>query len=141
MTILAAALAGIIFGTGLTISGMVNPTVVLGFLDIAGNWDPSLLFVMVGALAVAIPGYYFLKGRRPAFAEMQSIPSRVDIDRPLILGAVIFGLGWGLAGICPGPAITMLGIQPSWALIFIASMSAGMLLARYAGRYFSGSTQ
>ena len=140
MTILVAALAGLVFGTGLTISGMVNPAVVLGFLDIAGDWNPSLLFVMVGALAVAIPGYYFLKGRRPAFAETQLIPSRVDIDRPLILGAVIFGVGWGLAGICPGPAITMLGIEPIAALIFIASMSAGMFLAPYAGRFFSGNT-
>ena len=141
MNIFTAALAGLVFGAGLTISGMINPAVVLGFLDIAGTWNPSLLLVMIGALAVAIPGYQFLKGRRPLFAETQSVPGRTDIDTPLILGAVIFGVGWGLAGICPGPALTMLGIKPVAALVFIASMSAGMLVAQYAGRYLAGNTQ
>ena len=138
MNLLVAAFAGLLFGAGLTLSGMVNPAVVLGFLDLTGNWNPALLFVMVGALAVAIPGYQLLKGRRPVFAEAQSVPTRTDIDTPLLLGAAIFGLGWGLAGICPGPALTMLAIKPATAALFIVSMTAGMLGARYAARQIAG---
>ena len=138
MNILVAALAGLIFGAGLTLSGMVNPAVVLGFLDLTGNWNPALLFVMVGALAVAIPGYQLLKGKRPVLAEAQAVPTRTDIDKPLLLGAAIFGLGWGLAGICPGPALTMLAIKPATAALFIVSMTAGMLGARYAARQLAG---
>ncbi|MDA7947379.1 MAG: YeeE/YedE family protein [Hyphomicrobiaceae bacterium] len=141
MTLLVAAFAGLLFGTGLTISGMVNPAVVLGFLDLTGNWNPALLFVMIGALAVAVPGYQLLKGRRPFLAETQSIPSRSDIDVPLLLGAAIFGVGWGLAGICPGPALTMLAIKPTSASLFIISMSAGMLGALWVGRSISGSAK
>ncbi len=138
MNILVAALAGLIFGAGLTLSGMVNPAVVLGFLDLTGNWNPALLFVMVGALAVAVPGYQLLKGKRPVLAEAQAVPTRTDIDKPLLLGAAIFGLGWGLAGICPGPALTMLAIKPATAALFIVSMTAGMLGARYAARQLAG---
>ena len=138
MNLLVAAFAGLLFGAGLTLSGMVNPAVVLGFLDLTGNWNPALLFVMVGALAVAIPGYQLLKDRRPVFAEAQSVPTRTDIDTPLLLGAAIFGLGWGLAGICPGPALTMLAIKPATAALFIVSMTAGMLGARYAARQIAG---
>ncbi|MEM8743351.1 MAG: DUF6691 family protein [Pseudomonadota bacterium] len=134
MIILVAAIAGVLFGTGLTISGMVNPAVVLGFLDLSGAWNPALLFVMVGALAVAIPGYQLLKGRRPVLAEKQLIPTRSDIDAPLLLGAAVFGVGWGLAGICPGPALTLLAIKPATAALFIVSMSAGMLVALYIRR-------
>lgn len=130
MKALTALFSGILFGVGLTISGMVNPAVVLGFLDIAGNWNPALLFVMIGALAVAMPGYWLLKGRKPVYAEAQQVPDRRDIDWPLVLGAVLFGMGWGIAGVCPGPAIALLGIAPVSALIFLASMTAGIYLAR-----------
>lgn len=127
---LSALLAGFLAGVGLTISGMVNPKVVLGFLDLAGDWNPALLFVMVGALAVALPGYWLFTGRKPVFADQQHVPQRSDIDTPLMLGAAIFGIGWGIAGICPGPAITMFGIRPLDAAIFVAAMTAGMFLER-----------
>lgn len=134
MQILVAAISGILFGAGLTISGMVNPAIVLGFLDIFGDWNPALLFVMVGALAVATPGYWLLKGRRPLAAKEQLVPTRRDIDTPLVAGAVLFGIGWGLAGICPGPTITMLAIKPLPALVFIAAMTAGIYLQRFYSR-------
>jgi uncharacterized membrane protein YedE/YeeE len=130
MQFVAAAFAGLLFGAGLTISGMVNPAVVLGFLDVAGNWNPALLFVMAAALGVALPGYRLLKGRKPVFAGEQMIPARRDIDVRLIAGSIIFGLGWGLAGICPGPAIAMLGIRPGLAALFVTAMTAGMLISR-----------
>jgi uncharacterized protein len=139
MQILAALLSGLLFGAGLTISGMVNPTIVTGFLDIAGDWNPALALVMIGALAVAFPGYWLLKGRKPVFAEKALVPTRQDIDPPLMAGAAIFGVGWGLAGICPGPALTMFGIQPGPALVFVAAMTVGMLASRLAGR-LSGKT-
>lgn len=138
MNILVAAFAGLVFGAGLTLSGMINPAVVLGFLDLTGSWNPALLFVMVGALAVAVPGYQLLKGKRPVLAEARAVPTRTDIDKPLLLGAAIFGLGWGLAGICPGPALTMLAIKPATAALFIVSMTVGMLGARYAARQLAG---
>lgn len=134
MRIVAAALAGLVFGAGLTLSGMVNPAVVLGFLDIAGAWNPALALVMIGALAVALPGYRLIAGRKPLFADKQMLPTRRDIDAPLVVGALIFGIGWGLAGICPGPAITLLGIKPALALVFLAAMTVGILLSGYARR-------
>lgn len=130
MTVAAAFLSGLLLGTGLVISGMANPAVVLGFLDIFGDWNPALLLVMAGALAVAMPGYRMLRGREPLFADEQRLPTRNDIDAPLAAGAAIFGVGWGLAGICPGPAVTMLGIRPGTALAFIAAMIAGIMLHR-----------
>lgn len=130
MRLLAASFAGLLFGIGLTISGMVNPAIVLGFLDVTGQWNPTLLFVMVGALAVALPGYWLLKGRKPVLAETQQVPTHRDIDRPLVLGAMLFGVGWGIAGICPGPAIALLAIAPVSALIFLAAMTVGLWLAR-----------
>lgn len=130
MQIGSAFLAGLLFGAGLALSGMVNPAIVLGFLDVAGDWNPALLFVMAGALAVAIPGYRWLKGGKPVFADMQHVPTRRDIDVALVAGSMIFGVGWGLAGICPGPALAMIGIEPGTALIFVASMTVGMALLR-----------
>lgn len=134
MQIVIAFLAGLLFGGGLTLSGMVNPAVVLGFLDVAGDWNPALLLVMTGALAVSLPGYWLVRGKKPVFAEKQLVPDRRDIDAPLVLGAVLFGIGWGLAGICPGPAFTMFGIRPLTALIFVAAMTAGIFLLRLAQR-------
>lgn len=130
MRLLAASFAGLLFGIGLTISGMVNPAIVLGFLDVMGEWNPALLFVMVGALSVAVPGYWLLRGRKPVLAEAQQMPTRRNIDWPLVLGAILFGVGWGIVGICPGPAIALLAIAPVSALIFLAAMTAGLWLAR-----------
>lgn len=130
MHIVAAAVAGVLFGTGLVLAGFVNPAVVLGFLDVFGAWNPALLFGMAGALAVALPGYRLVTGRQPLLTARQELPSRRDIDAPLVAGAVLFGLGWGLAGICPGPAVTMVTLAPGPALLFLAAMAAGMVLHR-----------
>lgn len=137
MRIVTATLAGLLFGLGLTLSGMVNPAVVLGFLDIAGEWNPALLLVMAGALAVALPGTWLLSGRKPLFAERQMLPARRGIDAALVTGSVIFGLGWGLAGVCPGPALAMFSIRPDMAVLFVVAMTFGMLAGRFAGRRIS----
>ncbi|WP_424810998.1 DUF6691 family protein [Roseococcus sp. YIM B11640] len=127
MRVAASLLSGLLFGLGLVISGMANPAKVLGFLDVAGDWDPSLAFVMAGAVAVAALG--FALGRRrgaplyaPAFAE----PPRRPVDAGLLGGAALFGLGWGLAGYCPGPALASLSFGGVTALTFVAAMLAGM---------------
>jgi uncharacterized membrane protein YedE/YeeE len=126
---LAALAAGALFGLGLVVSGMVNPAKVLGFLDIAGAWDPSLAFVMGGAIPVAALGFRLGARRaRPACAAAFSPPARGAIDARLLGGAVLFGLGWGLAGLCPGPALALLGIGSPGALLFVAAMLGGMLI-------------
>lgn len=131
MQIVIALLSGMIFGAGLAISGMVNPAKVLNFFDIAGTWDPSLIFVMAGALLVTAIGYRLAFRRRaPIFAPRFNLPSARDIDARLIGGSAVFGLGWGLSGFCPGPAIaslTTLSLEP---VIFIIAMLAGMLVAK-----------
>ena len=129
---LMALLAGLLFGAGLTLSGMVNPMKVQNFMDIFGRWDPTLLFVMAAALAVTYAGYQLvLKAPRPRFALAFIIPSLQGIDERLIGGAVVFGLGWGLTGFCPGPAIASLvfGYWPS--VLFVVAMAAGMAIARH----------
>jgi uncharacterized membrane protein YedE/YeeE len=131
-TILAALVCGLVFGFGLAISGMTQPTKVLGFLDVlglaSGRWDPTLAFVMLGALAVAAPGFLLARRRtRPLFAPAAAWPSKRDIDRPLLAGAVLFGIGWGLVGLCPGPAIANLATLSSRVVAFVLAMAAGML--------------
>lgn len=127
--ILAALVCGTLFGAGLALSRMIDPTVVLGFLDVAGNWNPTLAFVMGGALAVAAPGFWLARRRRsPMLAADFQIPARRDIDWRLVAGAVIFGAGWGLAGICPGPAIAGLASGARPFLIFVPAMLAGFAL-------------
>lgn len=122
-------LSGLLFGLGLTISGMINPTKVIGFLDVTGNWDPSLALVMASGLAVTVPGFHFiLKQKRPLFEEKFFLPGKADIDLRLIGGAVLFGIGWGLAGLCPGPALAGIASLDSSVLSFVAAMLAGMLL-------------
>ncbi|MDO8398728.1 MAG: YeeE/YedE family protein [Bradyrhizobium sp.] len=129
MPIIASLLCGLIFGAGLLISGMVQPTKVLGFLDIFGAWDPSLAVVMIAALAVSAPGFMLAKGRsRPLLAVRSFWPTRDDIDRPLVIGSAMFGAGWGLVGFCPGPALESLATLSPGVIVFVAAMAAGMVL-------------
>jgi len=128
---LTSLLAGTVFGIGLAISGMMNPAKVLGFLDIAGAWNPTLAFVMGGALLVAAPGFVLMRRRgQTAFGGKLELPSRTDIDARLISGAALFGAGWGLGGLCPGPAIAGLATGVSGIYVFVVAMVAGMLLFR-----------
>ena len=129
-------LIGVLFGLGLIISGMSNPQKILNFLDIAGNWDPSLIFVMGGAVIVGLGGFYLASKRTESFfGGALQIPTRRDISRPLVLGSLIFGAGWGIAGFCPGPAIVALGAGHLKALVFVLAMLAGMALCN---RFFKG---
>jgi uncharacterized membrane protein YedE/YeeE len=126
--IFCAALSGILFGLGLAVSGMANPAKVLAFLDVAGAWDPTLAFVMMGALAVTTPGFHLvLKRSGPWFAGRFALPVKTDLEPRLILGAALFGVGWGLAGLCPGPAITALVTGHGGVYLFVAAMLAGAL--------------
>lgn len=129
MTLLAALAAGLIFGLGLIVSGMADPAKVLGFLDLAGPWDPSLAFVMAGAIAVGFVAFLLARDRTRSFlgAEMK-LPTARHIDRRLVVGSLMFGAGWGLAGFCPGPALVALGAGQAKAALFVASMIAGMAL-------------
>ena len=129
MRMIASLVCGLVFGAGLLISGMVQPTKVLGFLDIFGAWDPSLAVVMAAALAVSAPGFMLANRRaRPLLAAKSFWPTRRDIDRPLVVGAALFGLGWGLVGLCPGPALESLATLSPGIIVFVAAMAGGMAL-------------
>jgi uncharacterized membrane protein YedE/YeeE len=124
----SAFAVGLLFGLGLLVSGMTDPAKVLAFLDVTGRWDPSLAFVMAGAVAVSATGYFVARRRgRPLLASRLEIPTRRDLDPRLIAGAAVFGLGWGLAGLCPGPALTLLTVAPAQAVTFVVAMVVGML--------------
>src|SRR4029450_12300490 len=124
-------IAGLIFSLGLLISGMANPAKVQNFLDLAGTFDPSLIFVMLGAVVVTLIGYLFVLRRpRPLLAERARVPSLKDIDGRLVVGSGLFGIGWGLSGFCPGPAITSLPLLAKGTLIFVPAMLIGIGLAR-----------
>lgn len=127
MIAFASLLAGQVFGLGLIVSGMADPAKVLGFLDLAGQWDPSLAFVMAGAIAVGALAFGVANRRAVSLlgAKMR-LPSARDIDRRLVLGSVLFGIGWGVAGFCPGPALVSLGMGEVKALVFVVAMMAGM---------------
>jgi uncharacterized membrane protein YedE/YeeE len=127
MIAFASLLAGLVFGLGLIVSGMADPAKVLGFLDLAGQWDPSLAFVMAGAIAVGALAFGVANRRAVSLlgAKMR-LPSARDIDRRLVLGSVLFGIGWGVAGFCPGPALVSLGMGEVKALVFVVAMMAGM---------------
>jgi uncharacterized membrane protein YedE/YeeE len=128
MNMLASALvAGFLFGIGLWVSGMANPKKVLGFLDITGNWDASLMLVMGGAVAVTLVGFRI-------FRTKLLMPTFKDIDLPLVAGAAIFGLGWGIAGYCPGPAVTALAALSMESVVFVGAMIVGGLLHRLMSR-------
>jgi uncharacterized protein len=131
-TVLAAFGAGLLFGLGLTISGMANPAKVLAFLDVAGDWDPTLAFVMGGAILAAFPAFRWAKRHKhPLLGEKWFIPERTDIDKRLLAGGALFGIGWGLAGFCPGPGLAALGLAPDAALTFVIAMIVGALAYRY----------
>ncbi|MFO3904900.1 DUF6691 family protein [Enterobacter hormaechei] len=127
MLIISAFLCGLIFGVGLLVGGMANPEKVLHFLDLSQAWDPSLAFVMMGAIAVGIVGFALVKGRKRAICGVPILlPENNAVDRPLLAGAILFGLGWGLAGICPGPSLVLLGAGIGKGLLFVLAMLAGM---------------
>ena len=131
-SLVSAFLIGILFGLGITVSGMINPAKVLNFFDLAGNWDPSLAFVMGGGLVTALIGYRLVFGRlkAPLFGMEFSARAAGGIDRRLIGGAAVFGIGWGIAGFCPGGAIPALGLLRSETLVFVAAVIVGIVLAR-----------
>lgn len=130
--VLVAFAAGAVFGLGLTISRMIDPAKVLGFLDVAGNWDPSLALVMAGALAMMAIAYRIAGVRHvPLLAETFQIPTRRDVDSRLVGGAILFGIGWGLVGLCPGPAVSGLALGRHEIFVFVLAMLAGMAAQRY----------
>jgi uncharacterized membrane protein YedE/YeeE len=135
-------LAGLIFGTGLCLSGMIQQSKVLGFLDLAGQWDPSLAFVMAGAISIGLVAFS-VAGRRTKTlpGSGSDIPSKRYIDRQLVVGSLIFGAGWGLSGICPGPGIALLAFGSSQAIIFVVAMLAGMLIFELIGQFREPATQ
>jgi uncharacterized protein len=130
--ILSAFAIGAVFGLGIAISGMANPAKVLNFFDVAGTWDPSLLFVMGGALVTAAIGYRVVFGARPkpVFETSYALPTARRIDAELVGGSAVFGIGWGISGFCPGGAVPALGLGYAETVIFIAAMMAGIVLAR-----------
>ena len=129
MAIIAPLICGLIFGAGLLISGMVQPTKVLGFLDIFGAWDPTLAVVMAAALAVAAPGFMLARNRpRPVLSGQYFWPGKSGIDTPLVLGAGLFGIGWGLVGLCPGPALESLATLSPGVVVFVVAMAVGMVV-------------
>lgn len=129
--IVLAGIIGLIFGTGIALSGMANPAKVLNFFDITGAWDPSLLLVMGAALAVTAIGYFFVLRRdRPVLEAKFHLPTSRKIDLPLVAGSAIFGVGWGISGFCPGGAIPALGLGEASAWAFVGSMLAGIFAAR-----------
>ena len=129
MFALSALLSGLVFGLGLIVSGMANPAKVLGFLDLAGEWDPSLALVMAGAIAVGFFAFLIAKNRTRSIigAEMK-LPTASAIDNRLLAGSALFGAGWGVAGFCPGPGLVALGMGEPKALVFVAAMLAGMVI-------------
>ncbi|MBC7313930.1 MAG: YeeE/YedE family protein [Rhizobium sp.] len=133
MKYLSAVAIGAIFGIGIILAGMADPAKVMNFFDIAGTWDPSLAFVMAGALLVTAPGYVLIQRSRkpPVFEKAFHIPAKGRIDARLIGGSVLFGIGWGIAGFCPGGSIPALGLGHREAYIFLAALVTGMLVARW----------
>lgn len=137
-----ALVAGVVFGAGLLIGGMTRPEKIVGFLDVLGNWDPSLALVMLGAVSVHFVAYRAIRARERPFLSVQwSIPRRRDIDVSLLAGAALFGVGWGLSGYCPGPAITSLPSGSGMTLVFVAAMVIGMIVMTQLQRTLSRSSR
>lgn len=133
MKYLSVLLIGAIFGTGIALGGMANPSKVMNFFDLAGTWDPSLAFVMVGALLVTAPGYWLIRRSRtrPLQQEKFVIPSRSDIDMRLVGGSAVFGIGWGISGFCPGGTVPALGLGYVEPVVFMFALVCGMMIARF----------
>jgi uncharacterized membrane protein YedE/YeeE len=130
--IIAGLLTGFLFGLGLCLAGMTNPAIIIGFLDVAGNWNPALVFVMAAGVTVTFLGYRLLVPKsKPLWAPRFSLPTVTAIDAPLLMGAAIFGVGWGLAGYCPGPAVVSLASGRAAVMMFVAAMAVGMILVRW----------
>jgi len=140
--VILAGMVGLVFGAGITISGMINPAKVLNFFDVAGTWDPSLAFVMGAALLVTAIGYRLvLKRPAPLLDETFHLPRNRAIDGPLLAGSALFGIGWGITGFCPGGAIPALGLGSPEALIFVAAMVGGIALTRAARNHVQTRTR
>jgi uncharacterized protein len=132
---LASGLAGLVFGWGLIVSGMANPAKVIGFLDLSMPWDPSLMFVMGGAIALGLPGFLLAKRLKSSLMGLpMNLPTNTQIDKKLLLGAMLFGAGWGIGGFCPGPAVVAAASLASDGLIFIAAMLVGMFAFSVRGQ-------
>ena len=128
-------ISGMIFGVGLSVSNMINPAKVLGFLDLFGQWDPSLIFVMMGAIIISAPIFFlFRKKNKPLFADNFAMRTLKSVDKNLIIGSATFGIGWGMVGFCPGPAISSLALLNTYSVYFILSMLGGFLLTELLNR-------
>ncbi len=133
---LAAFVSGLLFAIGLVFSGMTQPQKILGFLDFFGNWDPSLMFVMIGAISVHMLAYRFIaRQKTPVFATQFHVPNSKEITKQLVIGSALFGLGWGLGGFCPGPSLTAASAGSSSALLFVVAMVLGMFGYRLYERF------
>ena len=129
--LLTALVAGLLFGVGLALSGMTDTRVVLGFLDLTGDWNPTLMFVMGGAVLLTVPAFNIaLRKSKPVLCEGYCLPTKQHIDKPLVLGSLMFGAGWGLYGYCPGPALASLASLNSEPVVFVLSMIVGITLHR-----------
>lgn len=138
MYILVGIFTGVLFSIGLSVSGMVNPNKVLGFLDIAGNWDPALIFVMAGGVLVNTVLFKFiLKRKNPLFDQSFSLPTSKDIDKRLIIGSALFGIGWGIGGICPGPGLANLFTLNPKVVVFVVFLVLGMFVFKWTDKLFS----
>jgi uncharacterized membrane protein YedE/YeeE len=128
MTQMVALLIGAVFGGGLYLAGMTNPSKIVNFLDIAGTWDPSLIFVMGGGIPVAAIGFFILKKReKPLIFDEIQVPTHGVIDRPLVIGSVLFGVGWGVSGLCPGPAFASVLLEPAMIIPYLMALVLGSL--------------
>lgn len=142
MQLLTALMSGLLFGLGLIISGMTDPSKVIGFLDLAGDWNPSLAFVMGGAVLVGLAAFRFAANRPKAIlGDAMRLPTARHIDRRLVLGGLAFGAGWGLAGYCPGPALASLATDSSEPIIFVIAMLAGMAVFEVQDRLAAASRE
>jgi len=134
---IAAGIAGVLFGIGLVVAGMTQPHKVVGFLDFFGNWDPALIFVMGGAVSLHLVTYRLaIKRPTPILATKWQVPTKTEITKALMIGAILFGAGWGLAGFCPGPAVTSLASFEPSVLVFVASMLLGMVIFKIIDQRF-----
>jgi uncharacterized membrane protein YedE/YeeE len=136
MQLILALLSGVIFAFGLVLSGMTNPSIVIGFLDVFGNWDYSLVFVMVGAIAFNFIAFKVLVKKKPLCAPAHLLPTNTKVDKKLMIGSALFGIGWGIAGICPGPGIVNLVTNDSSAFLFVGSLIGGMVLFKFTEKFW-----